>query len=407
MKSSKAGVYYTLSLICVLYLFDYADRMVVASLLPFIKQEWGSSDAQLGMLTGIVSLFVALFVLPLSVLVDRWSRKKMIVIMASFWSLATLACAFAKSYNELLVYRALTGLGEAAYAPAAVALISKLFPRNRRAYYTGIYDAFAPLGAGIGFAVGGYIGLVYGWRHAFGIVALPGLAVAIMFIFARDYATLPLANSLSQRSSLWRAMLDLRKIKTLWYVYAAYALNIGVNTSVMVWAPTYFIRIYGFGEKTAGILAGAIALMVLIGAPLGGLLSDRMHSKRKDSRILVSAISSVLGALFLAAALASASHIWGLAFFGLFGIATVAFLAPATAAIQDVVEPGIRAIAFGLNVVLMNILGAFLAPVAVGAISDISGIRYSLIVLPVLGIIAAAVFMKSRPYYLADSKQLA
>jgi MFS transporter, Spinster family, sphingosine-1-phosphate transporter len=132
-----------------------------------------------------------------------------------------------------------------------------------------------------------------------------------------------------------------------------------------------------------------------------------MHSKRKDSRILVSAISSVLGALFLAAALASASHIWGLAFFGLFGIATVAFLAPATAAIQDVVEPGIRAIAFGLNVVLMNILGAFLAPVAVGAISDISGIRYSLIVLPVLGIIAAAVFMKSRPYYLADSKQLA
>jgi predicted MFS family arabinose efflux permease len=68
-------------LMCTAYLFDYADRMVVSSLLPMIKAEWHCSDAQLGMLTSIVSLFIALFVLPLSVLVDRWSRTKMISIM--------------------------------------------------------------------------------------------------------------------------------------------------------------------------------------------------------------------------------------------------------------------------------------------------------------------------------------
>jgi len=406
--STKGRAYYVLTLLCVLYLFDYADRMVMSSLLPLIKADWNVSDADLGLLTGIVSLFVAIFVLPMSVLVDRWSRKKMIAIMTSFWSIATLACAFAGNYHQLLGYRALTGLGEAAYAPAAVAMISKIFPRNYRAYYTGIFDAFAPLGAGIGFAVGGYVGLTYGWRHAFGMVAAPGLVIALLFLFVRDYSTLPLneekkddTHSATLRVTL-QSIGNLLKIKTLWFVYIAYALNIAVNTSIMVWSPTYMVRIFGFDEKTAGTISGGIALMVLIGAPIGGIIADKWNKKNKSARLYVSAISSFLGALFLLLAISFQDTMLSLAMLGLFGVSTVIYLAPATAVIQDVVQPGMRAIAYGFNVVFMNTLGAFLTPVIIGKLSDSFGLRQAFFLLPVLGSIAVVLFLASRKQYLSD-----
>lgn len=382
----------------------------MSSLLPLIKADWNVSDTDLGMLTGIVSLFVAIFVLPLSVLVDRWSRKKMIAVMTTFWSLATLACAFAKDYNQLLAYRALTGLGEAAYAPAAVAMISKIFPRNYRAYYTGIFDAFAPLGAGIGFAVGGYVGLTYGWRHAFGMVAVPGFILALLFLFVRDYSTLPLdeqkdndsESGLTSLKLTLQSIGNLLKIKTLWFVYIAYALNIAVNTSIMVWSPTYMVRVFGFDEKTAGTISGGIALMVLIGAPIGGVIADRWNKKNKSARLYVSAISSFLGALFLFLAISIQDTTLALAMFGLFGISTVVYLAPATAVIQDVVQPGMRAIAYGFNVVFMNILGAFLTPVIIGKLSDFYGLGNAFYLLPVLGGIAVVLFLASKKQYLTD-----
>ncbi len=144
-----------LILLCLTYAFDYTDRMIVASLLPFIKQDWGLSDQLLGSLSGIVSLFIALFVIPFSLIVDRWSRRKMVAIMVFFWSIATIACAFARNYEELLLARAFTGVGEAGYAPAAIAIIAASFPRERRAIAVGIWDAFAPIGAGLGFRSAG------------------------------------------------------------------------------------------------------------------------------------------------------------------------------------------------------------------------------------------------------------
>jgi predicted MFS family arabinose efflux permease len=123
-KSAKFNAFYLLTLISVIYLFDYADRKVMSALFDAIKTDWQLSDSELGLLNGIVSLMISIFVLPLSVIVDRWSRKYMIAIMVFIWSIATLMCAFAQNYNQLLFFRALTGLGEAAYAAAAVYPVS-------------------------------------------------------------------------------------------------------------------------------------------------------------------------------------------------------------------------------------------------------------------------------------------
>src|SRR5690554_5471923 len=103
MPKVKSGAFYMLTIIFVVYLFDYADRKVISALFTSIEEDWNVTNAQLEMLNGIVSLVIAIFVIPLSIIVDRWSRVKMISIMVFVWSLATLMCAFAENYTQLLI----------------------------------------------------------------------------------------------------------------------------------------------------------------------------------------------------------------------------------------------------------------------------------------------------------------
>lgn len=410
MGKLNTNAYYLLTLICIIYIFDYADRHVMSSLLPFIKQEWHIKDVDLGLLTSIVSLSIGIFSIPLSILVDRWSRKKMISLMVFVWSVATLMCAFAESYTQLLIFRCLTGLGEAAYASAAVAMISRVFPKEHRSKHIGIYNAAAPLGAGLGMFVGGYIGMLYGWRHAFGLVAAPGIILAILFLYVNDYKTVPINGNKDEESiletlkSTYYSIIDLLKIKTLWYIYLAYALIIGVNTSMLSWVPSYFIRFLGFDPKEAGSIAGAMAAMILVGAPLGGYISDKWSKKNENAKLIVAAGSTIISSVALLAGFMTNNTALALTFFFTFGILTVAYLAPATSIIQEVVSPGVRAVAFGFNVMLMNLIGAFITPVFIGKLSDYIGLQHALMFLPILGLIATLLFIIVKKQYYKDLK---
>lgn len=412
-STAKSKAFYLLSLICMIYMFDYADRHIMSSLLPYIREDWNLQDANLGLLNSIVSLTVGLFAIPLSILVDRWSRKKMISIMVFSWSLATFLCGFATNYTHLLFLRALVGLGEAAYAAAAVAMISKVFPKKYRGRYIGFYNASAPLGAGLGMVVGGYVAKVINWQSAFGFVAIPGMILAVMFWFVQDYKTQPLPSDeddverSSDLSLTLKAIVGLLKIKTLWLVYIAYMLVIAVNSSVMVWASSFFVRFYALDKSLAASISGGLAVMVLFGAPMGGIIADKWSLKYKNAKLAFSAIASAVSSLSLFIGIYVNNFTVCLISLGIFGITTVAFLAPATAVIQEVVHSGMRAVAFSLNVMLMNVLGSFLAPFFVGVISDYYGsdefgLRYALLFLPILGVLASLLFLSCKKFYYYD-----
>lgn len=402
-KKGRFNSFYLITLIFTIYIFDYADRHIMSSILPFIKDAWHISDAQSGLLTSVVSLSIGIFTIPLSILVDRWSRKNMIAIMVGIWSLATLCCAFANNYTQLLIFRSMTGLGEAAYASAAVAMITKAFPQNYRSRYIGLYNAAAPLGAGLGMFVGGYIGTIWGWKHAFGLVAAPGLILAILFLFVKDYRTVELEESSNNTfRSTMKAVGDLLRIRTLWYVYIAYALMIGMNTSILSWIPSYFVRFLKFSPKEAGTIAGAMAAMVLIGAPIGGILSDKYSSTNRDAKLYVSAVSSILACLALWATVLSPNRTMAIISVFLFGIFSIIYLAPITSVIQEVVNPGVRAVAYGFNVMFMNLIGAFITPIVIGRISDIIGLDKALLILPVTGIVATILFLAVKRQYHRD-----
>jgi len=406
-KLSKGYTRYVFGLLFLLYFFDYVDRMVVTSLFPFIKAEWGLSDGQCGMLVSAIYWSIILFTFPASILVDRWSRKKTIGLMAVLWSFATFACAFTTNFTQLFTTRTAIGVGEAGYAPGGTAMISGLYPQEKRASIMGIWNASIPLGSAVGIALGGIIATHWGWRHAFGIVALPGLIVAILFFFVKDYKTVDLEKTvksgdneskkvkMSKKDVFWEFM----HTPSLILTYIAFAGMTFVTTSLLTWLPTYFHRTQGLPEAQAGIKASIVMALALIGAPLGGYLTDLWLKKQSNARLLFSSASAIISAFFLFIGFmffsGNAQYIMIL----IVGLTVIAFLPAAAAVTQDVVHPGLRAVSYAICVVVQNLLGSSMGPLCIGFISDSYGIKTALMILPAFLVFAATLFFIGSFYY--------
>jgi predicted MFS family arabinose efflux permease len=409
-KLSKGYTNYIFILLFLLYFFDYVDRMVVTSLFPHIKEEWGISDAQCGMLVSAIYWSIVMFTIPASILVDRWSRKKTIGLMAVLWSIATAACAFTKSFGQLFGARCVIGIGEAGYAPGGTAMLSGLYPEEKRSRMMGIWNASIPLGSAVGIALGGIIAKEFGWRHAFGLVALPGLIVAILFFFVKDYKTVELVKTadagsaggpkvkMSKKDVFWEFV----RTPTLIFTYLGFAAMVFVTTSLMTWLPTFFNRVHNIPMDQAGIKGGSVMLLALVGAPLGGFIADMWFKKRKNARLLFSAVVAVLSALFLSVGLVFFSGNMQYVFILFMGLVVVAFVPAAAAVTQDVVHPGLRAISYALCVIVQNLLGASTGPIVVGSLSDSFGIEKALLVLPAFLIVAAVLFFFGSFFYVKD-----
>ena len=405
---SKGYSYYTFTLLFLLYMFDYIDRMVVVSLFPFLKVDFGLSDTQCGLLVSTVYWSIVVLSIPTSVIIDRWSRKKSIGLMALFWSAATVACAFTKNFSQLLIARTAIGVGEAGYAPGGTAMISALFPEKMRSLIVGLWTAALPLGSAIGIMLGGYIATHYGWRQAFGIVALPGFIVALLFFFVRDYKTVNLERKTdpgSQRQGEMKTLEIVRQfIRTpsLLLTYAAFAGCMFLSASYLSWLPTYFHRVENLPMEKAAFKGSLVMLLAILGFPLGGFLADRWRRKRINARLLFPALSSLItGVIFLSAFyfLQGPSQ-YALILLG--GMAASAFSPAAIAVTQDVVHPGLRATSYSFCVIAQNLLGSSLGPLFVGAISDQYGIHYALTLVPLFSILAAFLFFAASFFYERD-----
>lgn len=397
-------------LLFLLYMFDYIDRMVIVSLFPYLKQDWQLSDTQCGLLVSAVYWSILLFSFPVSILIDRWSRKKTIGLMSILWSLATLACVFTKSFKQLFVTRVAIGVGEAGYAPGGTALISALYPPEKRARMLGIWNASIPLGSAIGIAAGGIIAEHLGWRHAFGIVALPGLIFALLFFKVKDYKTIRLdphkeeasAGAIRLKSKAAHTTASFLK-PSLIFNNLAFAANVFVTTAMLSWLPTYFYRLDGIPMSQAGPKAGLIMFMAIVGAPLGGYLSDRWTARTSRARMLFPALSSVLSALILFLAFNCLSGSLQYVALLLAGVTLIMFVPAGVAVTQDVVHPGIRATSLSVNIVIQHTLGSPLGPLFVGAVSDSYGLERALGVLPAFTLIAGILFLAGSFFYAKDA----
>jgi len=393
-------------LLFLLYMFDYMDRMVIVSLFPFLKQDMGLTDAQCGLLVSSVYWSILIFSFPVSILVDRWSRTKSISIMAAFWSMATVACAFTKNFSQLFIARTAIGIGEAGYAPGGTALLSANFPKEKRARILGLWNASIPLGSALGIGIGGFVAHHFGWRHAFGLVAFPGLIIAIIFYFVKDYKTIQLTKKEATGKETKMLFIDMARQfthnKTLLCNNLAFALNVFITTSLLTWLPTYFHRFDNLAIDKASMKASSIMILAIIGAPLGGYLADAWMKKRDNARLLFPAISSALTGvlLFIAFAFLQGNTQYFVLF--LVGITAVAFVPSGVAVTQDVVHPGLCAVSLSLNIIIQHLLGSSLAPIVIGKLSDTHGLDKALTILPLFAFLAGVLLFIGSFYYKKD-----
>ena len=146
MNFTPAVRAYAVGLLTFIYTANYVDRQIVAILLQSIKLDMGLSDTQLGLLSGLAfAIFYATLGIPIAYLADRMSRKKIIIVSLSLFSVMTIICGYAQNFAQLLLAR--IGVGVARPAPARLhAMIADMYAPNERATPLAIFalDQYRP-----------------------------------------------------------------------------------------------------------------------------------------------------------------------------------------------------------------------------------------------------------------------
>ena len=391
-----------------LMVFDYVDRQVIVSLFPYLKAEWDLSDKQLGALVSVVSVTVALGALPVALFADRVSRVKSIVAMATIWSLATISCMFTRGYGALVAARSVVGLGEAGYGSVGAALIASHFPSRLRAMLLAGFFASASVGSVLGVMLGGVIATHWGWQAAFGVVGVPGLLLALLYLKVRDYRTVALAPTLdAKRQSLREATRHIVKVltraPTMFWVCVGGAAQLIVVSALWSWLPSYLNRVHGVAPAQAGVQAALVVLCGAVGSVLWGAVVDRSGSRRPRRRLATMALLCLLSMVVLVTAFGlGAGASWQFALIAFGGFLATCSVGPVSAIVIDVVHPGVRATGSSVLALFQNLFGLAAGPFIAGMLSDTWGIVPALTATPLFALVAAAAFLLAARSYEAD-----
>lgn len=359
-------------------LFNFFDRTIPAIIIEPIRMEWGLSDLQLGLIGTAFTIVYAIAGLPLGRMADTGARRKIIGWGLTVWSGLTALNGLAWNFWSFLLIRMGVGIGEASYAPAANSLIGDLFPAHKRARAMGIFMLGLPLGLLLAFfTIGAMVQAFDSWRAPFLIAAVPGLILALFLFFIREPTR---GGAEAVQVSAAPVEKPLRKVLSIptfwWLVLAGLAFNFASYACNSFMVPM-LQRYFGLGLQSAAMATGVIVGVTgLFGLTLGGWLADRIHQRWGAGRLLFAAFSMLVAALCTGWAL-MAGRIETAVFVGVFSIGwlfSYNFYTCVYTAIQDVVEPRLRATAMALFFAGLYLLGGGLGPLVVGWLSDRSAV---------------------------------
>lgn len=419
ISRSRAYAWLVFVVIYGLMLSDYMSRQVLNAVFPQLKAEWSLTDAQLGLLSGIVGLMVGLLAVPVALAADRWGRVKSVVLMALFWSLSTLACGLAEHYNQLLLARLFVGVGEAGYGSVGLAIILSVFPPSMRATLTGAFTSAGMFGSVLGMASGGVMATRFGWRAALIAMALFGLLLILFFVvtitearLARHMPRQPAESPdegkrvkkpvLVQFSTFFKALFG---APTLVFTYVGSGLQLFTAYAIIAWMPSYLNRYYGLpGDKSA--LAAAVLLIASgIGMGLCGMFADWMGRKADEKKVTL-AIIYCLGScvlLTIGMRLPPGSGQFAMIIAGVFFAAGT--FGSAGAMVADLVQVTIHGTALATLALANNLLGGAPGPYLTGVLADRIGLLGALQWIPLVSIGAALAFAFARANYVRDLRR--
>jgi MFS family permease len=356
----------TVGLLWFIGLLNYLDRVMITTMRGSIVAEIPMTEAQFGLLTaaflwtyGILSPFAGF-------LADRFSRSRVIVISLFAWSFVTWLTAHATTYTELLATRVLMGITEAAYIPAALALITDYHRGHTRSRAEGIHMSGIMVGAGLG-GVGGWIAERHGWEHSFTLFGLIGLGYAFVVAFflkdaPRERPSNTAINEADElpKIGLRAAFVSLfsKSSFTLALIYWG-LLGMG-GWAVVGWMPTYMNENFNLAQGVAGLTAtGYLQTALLVGVIVGGAWADRWFRTNPFGRFYVPFIGLCCAApgIFLA----GSTNLLPLAIVGLvvYGFARAFADCNMMPILCQVTDPRYRATGYGVLNLCGTVVGGF------------------------------------------------
>jgi MFS family permease len=311
---------------------------------------------------------------------DRYSRKLVIVFSLLVWSAVTLWTGFVNSFGEMMAARAIMGVSEACYMPAAVALITDYHRGPTRSIASGLLMSGLYAGMALG-GTGGYIADLWGWRYGFHLFGSIGIVYSFFLFFILKDVTekhkeingLKFENTEKNNNSrvdipgLIRNLFGSRSYR----IILIYSILLGMTFWVIyAWLPTYFKERFNLSLGDAGISATAfIQVASFIGVIAGGFLADRWSVKNVRGRLYIPFIGFIIGGPFLFAM--ASTGVFGIAIAGIivFGLAKGLHDANFMPIICQVVDERYRATGYGIMSFFSVIAGGLMIYIG-GALKD-------------------------------------
>ncbi|MGN6296465.1 MAG: MFS transporter [Ginsengibacter sp.] len=296
------GAWMTVFLLFFVGLLNYLDRNTITTMHTSITESIPMTEKEFSLLTAVFLWVYGIFSPFAGFLADKFGRSRIIIISLFIWSAVTWLTAHATNFPQLLATRALMGLSEACYIPAALALITDFHKGRTQSTATGIHMAGVFIGASLGF-IGGWIAEDHTWNLAFTIFGFVGIVYAIFIAFFLRDAPKENNKSLTQEASsgfegnFFKTLKVLFSNRSFYYMLGFWSLLSIVSWLIAAWLPTFYIQHFNLSQKVAGIYATAYLYPAsVVGLILGGVLADKWIKKNRRARMLVPAIGLCIAA---------------------------------------------------------------------------------------------------------------
>jgi MFS family permease len=389
-----SGASSALALVTLLNSVNYIDRFILAAVLPRVKVELDLTDFQLGLLAN--AFLVAYFLTsPLfGRLGDRGSRPRLLAAGVACWSVATASAGLARNFVQLALARATVGVGEAAYATISPALLADYFEPARRGRVFAIFYAAIPLGAALGFLLGGVLERAFGWRAAFYFVGLPGLLLAILALRLHDPPRGARDDEVTESNEsvvdTLRALAQNGPYVGTVLGYAAYTFALG---GLAVWMPTYLERVRGLELARADLLVGVVTAVAGLGGTfVGGAIGDSLSLRIRHGHLWVSGIATLaaIGPAWLS--LSAASPLVYQTSFFIAEFLLFVSTGPVNVVIVSAVAAHRRAMAMAVSIFAIHAIGDAISPPIIGKLADLRGLERAVLIVPIAVALAGGIW---------------